>query len=121
MYSDYMRYKHDENLAFKIADMVEDLQPPPSQGKRLPVALIGKHSPDIGKNYLRGEVIGYSFFDFSGNGRALTFMKTLGINFSAPNGQQMQLASVAARSMPIYPSSGCVEMFENVIVVKLSE
>ena len=121
-YSDQMRYNEDVRLAYEICDMIIKTYP----DNNLPVAIIGQYriAEKFQANFLQGEVIGHSFFEHQAMageviGRSLSFMRTLGINFNAPNNEQIQQALNEARFMPPYPHPLCVKKLPNVIVVRL--
>jgi len=122
-YSDQLRYNEDVRLAYEIRDIIVQT----SLGdENLPVAIIGKYNvaEKFHKNFIQGEIIGHSFFEFWNRvevpGRALSFMRCLGIYFNAPNDEQMERAIYETTYMPSYPNSGFVKKLPDVIVVKLS-
>jgi len=127
-YSDYMRYNEDVRLAFEIDKLIAQAQP---DNEKLPVALIGKYraAPRFRSNFLRGESLGLSFFecDFrklkpyaNVTEYGLTFMKTLGIFYDAPDSAVLDQAIEDVALMPAYPDSGCVSRVRDIIAVKLS-
>jgi len=120
-YSDQMRYNEDVRLAYEIRDIIIKTY---SDNENLPIAIIGKYkiAKKFQTNFLQGEVIGHSFFEW-GDGRettdrSLAFMHSLGIHFDTPSDEQWEQAFNEASSMPSYPSPGYVKKLPNVIVVK---
>jgi hypothetical protein len=95
----------------------------------IPFALIGRHqsSAVFKTNFLPGEVLGHSFFEWGAtqsieaSNRGLPFMKSLGMNYPTPDESQMDEARKAAESMPSWPNPACIRRLPDVIVVKLSD
>jgi len=119
-YSDQLRYNEDVRLAYEIRNIIGD--------ENLPIAIIGKYktSEKFHANFLQGEVIGHSFFEWGKDAREaverkLDFMRCLGINFKAPNDEQIERAIYEAAYMPSYPNPGYVKNLPDMIVVKLSD
>jgi len=122
-YSDQLRYNEDVRLAYEIQDIIIKTD----STENLPIVIIGNY--DVSKkfhaNFLKGEIIGYSFFEFGKDTRekterCLDFMRSLGINFNSPSDEQLERAINEAASMPSYPNIGYIKKFPNVIVVKFS-
>ena len=120
-YSDQMRYNKDVRLANELDSMIIQAQ----SGASLPVALIGKYkaAPQFHTNFLQGEVIGHSSFEWWDDTtvRGLSFMRSLGMYYDMANDQQIETAMNVAQSMPAYPDPGCVQRLPDVIVVKLPD
>ncbi|MDR2731239.1 MAG: hypothetical protein LBB81_10140 [Treponema sp.] len=125
-YSDQIRYNEDVRLAYDLNNLITQVQP---ENEKLPVVLTGKYltASRLQTNFLKGEVIGYSFFEFEfpshkqPTARGLAFMKSLGINFDMPDEIQIEQALKEAVSMPPYPDPGCVIRMRDCIVVRISE
>jgi hypothetical protein len=123
-YSDYIRYMADVQLAIDLDKRIIAVQ---HEAEKLPVALIGKYSPAITNNYIKGEALGVSEFErsasnYSESGRhGLPFMRSLGKIYELADYSQMETARTAALDMPAYPDPGCVKCLPDVIVVKLSD
>nr|AGS52086.1 glucosyl transferase II [uncultured bacterium contig00029] len=124
-YSDHIRYNNDVRLAYELDKLIMQTQ---LENGKFPVALVGKRKAAsiFQANFLQGQVIGHSFFEWE-NGihstttRGLAFMKTLGINYDTPNEMQLEQALQEAKSMPAYPDSGCVKRMPGFIVLRISE
>jgi hypothetical protein len=125
-YSDQVRYNEDVRLAQELNNLITQVQP---DNEKLPVALIGRYQmTSIFKaNFLQGEVIGHSFFEwdfpapYSPTARGLAFMKSLGFYYDRPDADQLEQAHKEALLMPAYPDPGCVKHMRDFIVVKISE
>jgi hypothetical protein len=123
-YSDFIRYQNDVQLAFDLDKRIQRTQ---DNDEQLPIALIGAYTLPFAHNYVRGEALGRSLFEWSSNGihesarHGLPFMQTLGLYHKMANVAQMEKARTAALFMPSYPADGCVQRLPDVIVVKLSD
>ena len=124
-YSDQMRYNEDVRLAIDLDRMITQAQP---DTEKLPAALIGRYkaASRFDPNFLQGEVIGLSVFDWAKTpagttGNGLSFMRSLGMHYDMAKGQQMEIAFREAKSMPAYPDPGCVKRLSDVIVVRIAE
>ena len=125
LYSDYVRYTIDVQLSIDLDKRILSVQP---ESGKLPVALVGKYSPSITHNYIKGEALGISLFGWAttesyseSGGHGLPFMRLLGQNYELADYSQMENARTAALGMPSYPDPGCVKRLPDVIVVKLSD
>jgi hypothetical protein len=119
-YSDQLRFNEDVRLAYEIRNIIGN--------ENLPIVIIGKYkiAEKFQANFLQGEVIGHSFFEWSKNAReatnrSLDFMRCLGINFNVPNDEQIERAIDEANFMPSYPNPEYVKKLPDMIVVKLSD
>jgi hypothetical protein len=123
-YSDFIRYQSDVHLALDLDKKIQQAQ---DDDEQLPVALIGAYSLPFAHNYIRGEALGVSLFEWASHGihestkHGLPFMQTLGLYHKMADEPQMEAARTASRSMPSYPADGCVRCLPDVIVVKLSD
>jgi hypothetical protein len=128
-YSDQMRYNEDVRLAYELNELITQVQP---KNEKFPVVIAGRYqiASRFHTNFLQGETIGDSHFEIpilspehtaGRTGLVLVFMKTLGINFDMPDGNQIGRAIKEAASMPPYPDPGCVKRMQDYIVVRLSE
>ena len=125
-YSDQVRYNEDVRLAYELNDLITQVQP---DSEKLPVVLIGRYQAAsvFRTNFLQGEVIGHSFFEWdfprpsSPTGRGLAFMKSLGFYYDMPNENQLAQAHKEAMLMSAYPDPGCVKRMRDFIVVRISE
>jgi len=126
-YSDQIRFNEDVRLANEFNNMILRAQP---DGQKLPVAFVGRYQTDsvFQANFIKGQVIGHSLFEFAYFGpastteHALNLMKILGMRFDAPAGEeQFGAALEEATSMPAYPDPACVKRTLDLIVVKVSD
>jgi hypothetical protein len=125
-YSDQLRYNNDVKFACELSTLINSIK---SDNKDIPVILIGRYhaaSQFPTKNFLQGEVIGHSNFEWGGSNvevtyRGLAFMRSLGINLTNPSTNQINLAQKEAENIPFYPDPDCVKQVQDFIVVRMSE
>jgi hypothetical protein len=119
-YSDVVLYEEEKNIARRLDDRIIAVL---NGDEKLPVAFFGRyHSEEVFKtNYLRGQVIGNSFFWGGDSQAGLNFMKTQGIHYEAADEPLRRAAEAALPSMPSYPAAGCVRRLPDVVVVKMAE
>jgi len=125
-YSDYMRYQDDVRLASELDALITPLQ---DKTEPLPVAIIGAHrtASVFTTNFLRGDVLGHSFFEWGAttkeetSRRGISFMQSLGMPYAYVDESRMDVARAAVLTMPSYPDAYCVRRLPDMIVVKLSE
>jgi len=124
-YSDSQRFSQDVFLARQIDLEIQKIAENKNESRV--ITFIGKREPQRSANFLRGEVIGFSHFEFGANGffesseRAIFFMQSLGMDYEFPNSSQMQTARLIQSEMPSFPQAGSIIDLGDFIVVKLSE
>ncbi|SCJ63267.1 Uncharacterised protein [Anaerotruncus sp. 2789STDY5834896] len=125
LYSDYLRYQSDVSLANKISYEVGKL----GRGEfpDLPVVYVGIHNiPNVPGLY-QESVIGHSFFEWDATTeqgaqiRISGLMDTLGYIYQRPSIEQIRKGEQYAQNMPVWPSDGSVALYEDMVVVKLSD
>ena len=97
----------------------------------IPVFLYGVYHPRFAGNYIKGEVCGYSSFEWvsgtdltDSTSRGIDFMKTQGYNFSPVKLEDTQLIEKArsiGETMSDFPATDSVKNEGDVVVVRLSE
>lgn len=126
-YTDRVRYEADVRTASSVIEEINALQ---GEENTYPVVFIGKHSAQLNNACIRGEVIGYSFFEwdteiepygFFGTRRILGFFHTLGANYVQADAKMTGEAGEYSRQMPCWPAQGSVQLWKNMIVIKLSD
>ena len=120
-FSDQLRYNEDVRFANDLNRLIRQIQPE----NDLPVVLVGHHktSEKFHANYIKGDVIGNSIFEWGDETivRGLIFMKSLGFNYKLPNYEQIDTAFKEAIFMPSYPHPDCIKIIDDFIVIKISE
>ena len=124
-YTDEMRYEQDEALGRELITEIDR-----TRGEQeLPVAVVGS-KPFSGNNAcVIGEIIGKSFFDhdvevepryYWSTRRILGFLHVLGADYiQADKGRFADAVNYSA-GMPVWPAEGSVQIYDGMIVVKLS-
>ena len=128
-YSDSVRFESDTILANKIQTTIES-KDWYNKEENYTLVIVGQKPCTAVNFYEKGEVIGYSFFEFDyeyiygPSQRANAFMKTLGYDYQEPTQEQFDQAKeyVKEHDTESFPKEdSIIEMDDNVIVVRLSE
>lgn len=126
-YTDNVRYKSDVRIAEAIMDELNVLE---DGAHSYPVVFVGKHPAELNNSCVKGDTIGYSFFEwdtdaeprgFYSTGRIVHFMHTLGGNYVQGNVEQVARALEYSRCMPSWPMQGSIVLRDGCIIVKLSD
>lgn len=125
-YTDDVRAKQDEALAFEISSEIEK-----DYGQtELPVVFVGRKDAALNKACLKTDVFGASLFSWdyteaipsSGNMRCTGVIESVtGAEYRPPSDEQLLLACIYADEMPSYPQNGYIAENNGMIVVKLSD
>lgn len=127
--SDNVRFKTDTTLATKIQNDIEHKNWY-DKNKKYTLILLGKQECNSSILYLKGEVIGHSFFEFDyqyiygTNKRANAFFRTLGYDYQIPSVEEFKRAKEFAKEKDLasYPKNDYIQKIENdTIIVRLSE
>lgn len=125
-YSDKVRYESDVRIATQMMQQIDTLQGTQAD---CPVVFYGSHPAELNSSCIKGEVIGYSFFEwdtdvepkgFFSTRRILSFMHTLGKTYPHPDKEQIEEAKKYIQEMPDWPANGSIVKKEKMIIVKLS-
>ncbi len=125
-YTEEMRYEQDAALGRELITRINEV----SETFDLPVAVVG-NKPFSGNNAcMTGEIIGKSFFDhdvevepqyYWSTRRILGFFHVLGADYEQVDRSRFAEVVTYSLDMPIWPAEGSVQIYDNMIVVKLSE
>lgn len=131
-YTDAVRYQEDLQLAgwleHDIAVFTNDCN---YDGT---VVFVGKRNANGNCASIKGDVMGQSLFawdtdvepvNFWSSSRIVGFMHCQGVNYKAPDAEQVKIATIAGRQMKCYPANGSImwckdAVGEDMVVVKLS-
>lgn len=125
-YTDSVRYASDVRVAESMIDRIDSFQ---NEERSLPVVVIGSLPAQLNNSCIRGEVIGYSFFEWDtqvepygyfNTRRVLGFMHTLGVNYRQGDMEQTQKALEYSQNMSCWPTKDYVELYDDIIIVKLN-
>lgn len=126
-YTDSVRYESDVRIAEAIMDELNALE---DNAHSYPVIFVGKHEAELNNSCVRGDTIGYSFFEwdtdveprgFYSTRRIVDFMHTLGGNYIQGNMEQVIGAAEYSKHMASWPMQGSVALHDGCIIVKLSD
>lgn len=125
-YTDTVRYASDVRLASTMIEKINELE---DEDCSYPVVVIGSHPAELNNSCIRGEVIGYSFFEWDtqvepygyfNTRRVLGFLHTLGANYVQGDMEQTKAALEYSESMSSWPAKESVTLHDGVIIIKLS-
>lgn len=128
-YTDQLRYEQDASLGRSIIERIEQVCSR-EESESLPVVIVGRRAFQGNNSCVQGEVIGHSFFDWDidvepipyySTGRVLGFLHTLGADYLQAPITRMNEAVANSENMPVWPSEGCVQMQNGMVIVKLSD
>lgn len=126
-YSDTVRYEQDVQTANRLIARIDALQ---NEDMSYPVVFYGAYPAKLNHSCIRGDVIGYSFFEwdtaeepagFFSTRRILAFMHALGTNYPQADEEATKEAVSCLTDMPCWPANGSVVLQGDMIVVKLGE
>ena len=124
-YTDRMRYEQDAAMGRELITRLEQVRGQDS----LPVIVIGKKEFEGNNACLVGEVIGRSFFDYDtdvepafywSTRRILGFLHILGKDYAMVSEDRVEQAMEYSTYMPEWPAENSVQVWDGMIVVKLS-
>lgn len=128
-FSDDVRFQEDTTLANKIQTQIE-AKDWYNKDEKYTLILLGQKPCTSNSLYLKGEMMGYSFFEYDyqyivgPNHRANAFMKTLGYDYQAPTEEEFNQAKkyVKKHKTESFPKTeSIVKVKNNIIIVRLSE
>lgn len=121
-YASYVSWQADRDLAIRVLDRVEQLNPPFIDGK-INVAFTGPHQYEQNELFFSSDTHGASFFEW-GKGRTKrieSLYKTMGINhLSVISIKNISNCSDTILKMPFWPIAGSVRLCDSVVVVNFS-
>jgi hypothetical protein len=122
----HMTYENDKLLA---ASVYKDIEKAGIEAglDEYTVVFYGSRSADLPQGAVRGDVIGYSFFEWDlssyagATSRIVHFCETLGLDLQIPTEDQAASAWKTAEDMPVWPADGGICVEDGIIIIKLSE
>ena len=126
-YTDSVRYASDVRIAEAIMDELNALE---DSAHSYPVVFVGKHAAELNNSCVKGDTIGYSFFEwdadvepygFYNTRRIVGFMHTLGGNYVQGNAEQAVRAAEYSKDMADWPMQGSIALHDGCIIVRLSD
>lgn len=126
-YSDQVRYESDVRMASSMIERIDLLQ---NEECSYPVVFIGTQSAKLNNSCIKGEVIGYSFFEWDAavepygyynSRRVLGLMQTMGVNYTWADVDTTKAAYEYSQDMKSWPAKESVALYQDTIIVKLSD
>ncbi|MBO5353627.1 MAG: glucosyltransferase domain-containing protein [Lachnospiraceae bacterium] len=127
IYTEDVRYQSDIRIASGLINDIDKLQ---NRDGSIPVVFIGSRQAELNNSCIRGETIGYSFFEWDSNvepygyystRRIIGFMHSMGVDYKQASMEDTQNALEYSVTMSEWPQEGSVQLYNNIIVIKLSE
>ena len=91
------------------------------------VTVIGNWSPLLNGSMLKGNAVGYSFYEWDAHipgavsKRVTGYWNSMGYDYRDPSEKEMSRAEKAAARMPVWPADGSVvRMEKDLVIVRLS-
>lgn len=127
-YSDEVRFQNDVLLAEKIETMIEEKEWYNNE-KKYTLILLGEIKNTAHNSYLKGEVMGHSFFEFDSKAhygvstRVPAFMETLGYYYNGPGKTEYDNARkyLLDNEVKSFPNKNCIVNKDKYIYIRLSE
>lgn len=123
LYTDYVVRQQENTLTSEIIEKIEALD----KTDETKITILGNWSPTYNPSMLRGETLGYSFYEWDATvpggtqNRVINYWRALGYNYNGSSPEQIEQAEETAKTMPSWPADGSVKKEGNNIIVKLSE
>ena len=127
-YTDQLRYEQDVALGRDMIQRLEEVYD--RETGSLPVVIVGNRPFQGNNSCVQGQVIGHSFFDWDtyvapvpyySTRRVLGFLHVLGANYDAASADRMRDALEYSENMPKWPAADCVQIYNGMVIVKLSD
>lgn len=125
-YTDEVRYEQDVSLGRELITEIDRVRGP----YKLPVAVVG-NKPFSGNNAcVTGEIMGTSFFDhdvdvqlqyYWSTRRIIGFFHVLGADYEQAAQSKFPDVVNYSKNMPVWPAEGSVQLYDSMVIVKLSE
>lgn len=124
-YTDRCRYEQDVAMARQLIRELDRIN-----YWNLPVAVVGKREFKPNNACVQGEIIGCSFFDYDtevepldywSTRRILGFFHTLGADYEQLHIDRMGEALECSTYMAMWPEYNCIEIWDDFVVIKLSD
>ena len=124
MHGEYIKAQNDYYIIQKMGYEVEAVENEfKNTHKTKPhIAFVGSRVSTINSNLTtKGEVIGWSFFEWHEPNRLVRYMNLMGHDFLAADKNELQQASDIAKNMSVWPSKDAMQINGDLIIVKLSD
>ena len=115
-YTENFVRQQDHLLTYSIAEEVNRL---PDVSEDDALVIVGTKSYPMSPNMVKGEQLGWSFYERGEDEYARAYWASLGYKYKAPTPEERTKALEAAESMPSWPKEGSVDKKDNLIIVKV--
>lgn len=125
-YSDYIRYKEDVRFTQDVMNKIDMMDGLEKNREDMIIVFVGAHSPKSSASALKGETLGYSFYEwdqgteFGANIRINGFANTIGYRYILPTKEDVKRAREISNKLEVYPKKDSIKVIGDMIVVKLS-
>ncbi|MCD7835925.1 MAG: hypothetical protein LUG83_04645, partial [Lachnospiraceae bacterium] len=126
-YTEKMCYEQDTSIARELITRIDEVR----GHNWYPVVIIGTYGFKENHACVLGETIGRSFFEHDADveprfywstRRALGLMHVLGYNYEqVVEPEMIAIAMEDSKYMPEWPNEGCVQVYDDMIIVKMSD
>ncbi|MBQ6550305.1 MAG: glucosyltransferase domain-containing protein [Lachnospiraceae bacterium] len=127
-YTAEVTYQNDLLFANSLIGKIEEETGDSMVSTEKKILFVGKYSPHLTDNTVRGDVIGKSFFEYDNTlenigstYRIVGFYENIGYELWSASPEQAALGQEIAENMPVYPEDGFIQVHDDLIIVKLSE
>ncbi|MCH5339270.1 MAG: glucosyltransferase domain-containing protein [Acetatifactor sp.] len=127
-YTDQLRYEQDVTLGNDLIQRLEVIFD--REETSLPVVIVGTRPFQRNNSCIQGQVMGQSIFDWDASvapipywstRRVVGFLHVLGANYSAVSMDRLEEALTYSENMAEWPAEDCVQMYNGMVIIKLSE
>lgn len=127
-YTEQLRYEQDVALGRDLIQRLEKVYGQESDS--LPVVVVGTRPFQGNHSCAQGQVMGQSIFDWDASvapipyystRRVLGFLHVLGANYNVASIDRLEGALRYSENMPQWPAENCVQIYDGMVIVKLSE
>lgn len=113
-YYDYQRYNNDVKMAQEIYEKIKEYKDDHA------IIFVGSKDSSNNKKMIKGEVMGYSFFDHYGlSDRAITFMNAIHLDVYGDL-NALEEAEKLVQDRPAYPNDQSILVTDSKVIIKLS-
>ena len=127
-YTEQLRYEQDVALGRNLIQRLEKAYG--QETESLPVIVVGTRPFHGNHSCTQGQVMGQSIFDWDASAapvpyhstrRILGFLHVLGADYDVASIDRLEDALRYSENMPKWPAENCVQIYNGMVIVKLSE
>ena len=120
-YSDNIRYQQDLNFSNKLANDIYDIVDGKINNYKL--CIYGKKEAGQVTAIINQELIGKSIYEWDNGNmfRMRSFINVAGYDFKLATTEDKEKYQEVAKDLSIYPSEGSIRVYDDIVVVKISD